>query len=53
MIKVWQYKSKITSGPWIIIKKNPTKEELEEYKKYRYELRQIEVERTPDLIGYE
>lgn len=53
MVKVWQYKSKITSEPWITMKKAPTQEELDEYKKYRYELRQIDVEKTPDLEGYE
>lgn len=53
MIKVWQYKSKLTSEPWITIKRNPTEYELNAYKKYRYELRQIEIENTSDLIDYE
>lgn len=52
MIKVWQYKSKITSQPWITIKKNPTPDELNSHKKYFYELRQIDVEKTSDLIDY-
>lgn len=51
-MKVWQYKSKITSNDWITIKKCPTEVELNDWKKYHYELKQTIVENTSDLIGY-
>lgn len=51
-MKVWQYKSKITSEPWITIRKCPTEEELADYRKYFYELRQIHIDYDSTLIGY-
>ena len=42
MKKIWQYKSKITSEPWITIPGTPTEEQLKDFKKYRYEVREVE-----------